>query len=149
MSYCIELSTLSEDRGRLHIHAVFSNAEGRQDIGLPASWKFQGSTPDLRANSVNGRGAAVAVNRAHYYAQAPKIGRICGWANYIKHQHLAVDPRWVAGLWKLRKLTHSTAIQEMLEARGNIARNFAEISFVAKKEEEQADEVECSIVNQL
>ena len=55
MSYCIELSTFSEDRGRLHIHAVFSNSEGRQDIGLPASWKFQGSTPDLRANSVTGR----------------------------------------------------------------------------------------------
>ena len=122
LSLCIEMSTHSKHEGRIHLHAVFSRPDMRAHMGWPEDWVFQKSKPDMRLNTTLGRHAQKSMAGAHYYAQAPKIGWVCGSSTYKKHVLLPVEPSWIFGLWRLRKLSHESGKQEIRQARVNAQR---------------------------
>ena len=74
-SYVIELSTKSEDFGRLHIHAYYHTDETREErhpfLGTHNAWSFEGSRPMIRPNTVWGRHA-----QKPEAAQSPKQPRL-------------------------------------------------------------------------
>ena len=149
LSLCIEMSTHAKQEGRIHLHAVFSRLEVKAHIGWPKDWVFRSSKPLLRLNTTPGRHAHKSMARAHYYAQAPKIGWVCGSSTYQKHVQLGVEPTWILGLWRLRKLSHESAKQEIREARVNAQRYFKEIEFIENQEGELADQLESKKVNEM
>ena len=149
LSLCIEMSTHSKQEGRVHLHAVFSRPEVKAHIGWPVDWVFRSSKPLLRLNTTPGRHAHKSMARARYYAQAPKIGWVCGASTYQKHVQLGVEPTWILGLWRLRKLSHESAKQEIIACRVNVQRYLKEIEFIENKEAEIADQLEAQKVNEL
>ena len=82
-SFCFELSCEAQERGRIHIHAVVSGRTTEARNRRLGDWSFEGSTPYLKFNTARGRGVEAATNRAHFYTQVHKVGRLLGFTNYV------------------------------------------------------------------
>ena len=152
-SYCVELSLKSEDNGRLHFHAYWQSKEAREDkrvfVGLPNAWNFEGATPFLKPNTAKGRHAERFCNRGHYYCQCNKTGVVLSKTNYHKHTDYIVEQKWVMQLWMVRKLSHSVAIAEIINARGHTSGYLKEIRTIEELEEKIAIEQEKRLIDAL
>jgi len=139
-SWQFELSTNSEDEGRLHIHAFWHSNNDRCHGGFHEAWAFGGCKPVLKHCSARGKAMQRFLDRGHYYCQTNKIGWLLRGSNYCKYSAFAVEQRWVIGLWQLRKLSHAEAKHEIIQARGHTKTYLSEISFVEACEQESAIE---------
>ena len=125
----------------MHIHAYWhttaSQTEQRPCIGTPDAWAFLGARPLLKANKAKGKSAPKQIDRGHYYCQCNKIGTIVSDTNYAKYYKFIVEQKWVICLWQQRKLTHTVAKSEIIQARGHTANYLKEVSFIESLEEEE------------
>jgi len=137
-SWQFELSTHSEDEGRLHIHAFWHSNNDRCHGGFQEAWAFAGCKPLLKHCSARGKAMQRFLDRGHYYCQTNKIGWLLRGSNYCKYEAFAVEQRWVIGLWQLRKLSHAEAKYEIIQARGHTKTYLNEISYVEAREEDIA-----------
>ena len=131
----IEASLHARARGRIHIHAYWHHDVNNCYNGTALGWMFRGAAPLLKLGVGKGRNKESMRNRGHYYCQAPKEGRLFCATNYIMNLHFIVEPKWIMALWTLRKLSHTNAKSEILQARGRVAHSLKEISTVETMEE--------------
>ena len=110
--------------------------------GTPMGWMFRGAVPLLKMNVGKGRNKESHRNRGHYYCQSPKEGRLFCTTNYVMNKHFVVEPKWIMGLWQLRKLSHSSAKSEILQARGRVGVLLKEITTMETMEEALQIEIE-------
>ena len=65
-SYVFELSTKSEDKGRIHIHAYWHTDETRAYrrpwVGTTAAWTFEGSRLLLKINTAKGQNSKRSID---------------------------------------------------------------------------------------
>ena len=152
-SYVFEISLNSEDKGRLHMHAFWHTdhqQEGKRiHHGILNAWRFRGSQPNIRPNTGRGRHAQKLLDRGHFYCQCDKIGRVYGNTNYGKYVHFTVEQKWVIGLWQRRKISHDSAKDEIIQARGHTAGYLKEIETVQELENEIAIRKEKKTVDAL
>ena len=135
-SWQFEMSTKSEDEGRLHIHAFWHSNDNRCHGGFQEAWAFRGCKPMLKHCSARGRAMQRFLDRGHYYCQTNKTGWLKRNTNYWKYSAFAVEQKWVIGLWQLRKLSHAEAKLEIVQARGHTKTYLNEIIYVEAREEE-------------
>ena len=145
-SYAVEVSTKSDDKGRIHVHAYWhtdeTQEERRPHLGTINAWRFEGSRPKIRPNTASGRHAQRLIDRGHYYCQCKKVGHVLSKTNYPKYEAYVVEQKWVIGLWQRRKLTHPNAKEEIINARGHTATYLREIETIETLEEDAAIELE-------
>ena len=145
-SYVIEVSTKSDDKGRIHVHAYWhtdeTQEERRPHLGTINAWRFEGARPLIRPNTMNGKHAQKQIDRGHFYCQCKKVGHVVNKTNYPKYDAYAVEQKWVIGLWQRRKVTHANAKEEIINARGHTATYLREIETIETLEEDAAIELE-------
>ena len=138
----VEVSLNARARGRIHIHAFWHSDSKPIFNGTPMGWMFRGAVPLLKMNIGKGRNKESHRNRGHYYCQSSKEGRLFCTTNYVMNKHFVVEPKWIMGLWQLRKLSHSSAKSEILQARGRVGVLLKEITTVETMEEALQIELE-------
>ena len=150
-SYVVEVSTKSEDKGRLHLHAYWHTDQHQKDrkyfLGTHNAWRFEGARPIIRPNTAKGRMSQKQIDRGHFYCQCRKIGHVCGKSNYPKYEAYVVEQKWVIGLWQRRKLTHDHAKKEVIDARGHTASYLKEIETIEALEDNLAIELEKTCID--
>ena len=150
-SYVFEVSTKSEDKGRIHIHAYWHTDEPQQPrrpfLGTQHAWRFEGSSPFIRPNTAKGKMCYKQGDRGHFYCQCRKIGHILSKTIYPKYESFVVEQKWIIVLWQRRKLTHEHAKQELIDARGHTASYLAEVEKVETLEEQRAIDHEKDLID--
>ena len=128
LSVCMELSTHSDERGRIHFHAYVSCGGLRVFPGWLRDWIFDGSVP-LANGCAGGRRASAPMWQGHYYCQVVKIGMLRQYTNYPAVEKFVIEPRWVIRLWAQRKLSRDVFVAELLKSRMRVRGIIAELEW--------------------
>ena len=133
MSCCMELSSHSDAKGRVHLHCFMSipmDERPRRAVGWRTACEFNNKAPGHFVHCFAGRGKrgrARSINEGHFYLQVNKTGMIHRHANYRKNEHYLVMSRWVLDMWRLRKLSHESAIKEIIASRDHATHGVQEV----------------------
>lgn len=118
----VEVSLASEEVGRLHLHCAASFPDERRlrcakqsrlvTFGdqLPSFW-----VPTLGRKGK--KGIDRALREAHYYLQAPKIGRIAYLTDWPKFTTMLVDGMFIQNLYRNHKMMADDALLEWAQCR--------------------------------
>lgn len=138
VSLQMEMSTASDDV-RLHLHKYFS-LEKALDWKTTALLTFKGSRPDLKMNHARGDKQEKSVNRGHYYASAPKVGKVFGHTTKTPHYDYPVDPAWPTSLWVVRKMSHKSYRKEIVNGRQQVLARLRNLDVVLQAEKEMVED---------
>ena len=133
-SYQFEHSSKAQSEGRIHVHAFWHADGSRWNVGTSGAWSFRGAKCHLKTSEARGRNALPTFHRAHLYCQISKIGSMTGDSNFRKYIHFPVNQKWITGLWQQRKMTHKSAREEIIGARGHTLSYLREIDFIERTE---------------
>ena len=101
----------------VHFHVAVTDPEKVHRFGSLRPWIFKGATPFVRGAKGRGRHLVRALNNAHYYTQAPKLGSVFTDTNWARFTDFPVEASSVMSLWRLYKMTHETAKIELWRGR--------------------------------
>ena len=133
----MEVSTESSEI-RVHLHKYFS-LETAIDWTSTCLLEFKSSRPDLRMNHARGEQQEKSVNRGHYYASAPKEGKVFGFTSKQPHFAYIVDPSWPTSLWVERKLSHRNYRAELVAGRQQLISRLRNLDMVEQLEKEMRE----------
>ena len=121
------------DFNLIHFHAAVTDNARRhrcRDGRLGGPWTFLGSRPKIVPCNGRGRQLTRALDAAHYYVQAPKIGSVFTFANQKIFTEIAVELNTIFNLWRKQKLESLVAIDQFMRARGLGTRKYiSEVQF--------------------
>ena len=132
MTIAQELSILADEAGRIHYHAHLSclRSKGWVDDVSWDFWEVCNCKPHIEVAQGRGLKCFHANNRGHAYLQVPKLGHLRHYTNWKMHEDFMVEQRWIHNWRRQRKFDHSTAKDQILEARGNSRHFIEEIEWV-------------------
>ena len=137
VSLQMEVSVQSETV-RVHLHKYFS-LKAPLDLVTRQPLKFKDSLPDLEMNHARGDQQAKTVNRGHYYAAAPKEGKVLGHTTARPHLDYTVDPSWPTALWVQRKMSHQNYRAELVAGRQQLISRLRNLDMVEQLEKESQE----------
>ena len=125
----------------VHFHVAVTDPDKVHRFGSKRPWLFHGATPHVRGAKGRGRHLVRALNNAHYYTQAPKLGSVFVDTNWTRFTDFPVEASSVMALWRLYKMTHETAKTELWRGRVRGVRGHtAEIEWVEAADRKERDE---------
>ena len=147
-SLALEASPKSWQRVHLHVYVSLESGGPCSRARLRTLWRqlpFRGKLAlDVQGITCGkGPGArARAIHQAHYYVQAPKIGRVSGASSYPRGESFQVKAAWPLALWRSGKLDAQTVKEEILRTREACPKWCTEICRTLTLEREELDKKE-------
>ena len=142
-SCTLEISTHSQDAGRIHLHGYWSwHGQSRGvDQRNTDAWVFKGVRPRVDVNS-DRRGPSEwlrATQHGHFYVQVFKIGTVYSATNYAPWERDWIpDHWWFTKLWKQHKLDHDQFLRLSMQYREGHDRRRAWVDAVRVSESASA-----------
>lgn len=137
----------------VHFHLAVTDADKRhrlREAATDKTWVFLGSRPQVRPTQGKGRHLHKALSNAHYYVQAPKYGTAFTFTNHAAFKSLLVEPGFVYELWRKRKLSHETCIDQLMMSRGRGVRGYvADVEYFLKWERARAQAAQKQVLEAL
>ena len=137
---------------RVHIHWKLDLVKP-VDVNSKAFVAFHGVQPDVRATestsgrAARGRTASVAVNAAHFYCWAPKVGTLFVDTNWEPFGKYRVLGKWLDDLWTDGKLSHEKYAELSLKVRKGHAARKRDLQAILEDERERSVDQKIADVN--
>jgi len=151
-------------KGKLHVHCALQFT--RKVDRCSRFFTFEGHCPradmeDILGDGLNRKKMQISINRMMFYCFADKVGtqrdeqgEICVAGNYFPCWEerdtftYPVPGRWPEGLWKARKLTHSTYESYLFLCRDGVPTRKRNLEAVREREEADLEQKEMEAVVQ-
>ena len=151
LSASMEVSTKSEQVGRIHMHVFISAAKRFRLTADSPEVAFRGQKPShlQKCNADIPRFGACRIQQGHCYLQICKVGMLHWKTMYPMGEEFTPKTEWIMSWWRLRKMSFDDAIRQLLELRvRGVQHAVAEIRFVQKehymlKQKEKLMKIRC------